>query len=311
MKRFLTKNEGFLFILPWVLAFIIFTFVPLMAALYLGFTDSNSISTPNFIGFKNYIDLFNDNNFISSLLITVKYAIIAIPLGILSSMTLATLLNSKIRGVYMFRTILYLPAVASGVSISLLWRWILDKDLGLLNLILSKVGITGPGWLSDPSWVLPSYVLIALWGAGGGMLTYLAGLQDIPRTLYEAAEIDGAGWFKRFTNITVPMLSPIIFYNLIMGIVGAFKMFGAAYIIGGAGNQGRFYMVYLYENAFKYFKMGYATAMAWILFVIILALSLITFKSSHLWVFYSSEDKVKEKKPGFFSRMLKKGGEVR
>lgn len=311
MKKFLAKYQGFLFILPWVLGFIIFTFVPLMAALYLGFTDSNSISTPNFIGFKNYIDLFKDDNFKSALLVTVKYAIFAIPLGILSSMTLATLLNNKIRGVYLFRTILYLPAVASGVSISLLWRWILDKDLGLLNMILSKVGITGPGWLSDPSWVLPSYVLIALWGAGGGMLTYLAGLQDVPRALYESAEIDGAGWFKRFTNITVPMLSPIIFYNLIMGIVGSFRKFGDAYIIGGAGNQGRFYMIYLYENAFKYFKMGYATAMAWILFLIILALSIITFKSSSLWVFYNSEGKVKEKKPGLFSRMLKKEGDVR
>ena len=272
-----------------MLGFIIFTFVPLIAALYLGFTDSNSISTPNFIGFKNYIDLFNDDNFKSALIVTVKYAIFAIPLGIISSMTLAALLNNKIKGVYLFRTILYLPAVASGVSISLLWRWILDKDLGLLNMILSKVGISGPGWLSDPSWVLPSYILIAIWGAGGGMLTYLAGLQDVPRTLYEAAEIDGAGWFKRFTKITVPMLSPIIFYNLIMGIVGSFRKFGDAYIIGGAGNQGRFYMIYLYENAFKYFKMGYATAMAWILFLIILVLSLITFKSSSLWVFYNSE----------------------
>lgn len=310
MKKILNKYEGFLFILPWVLGFIIFTFIPLLAALYLGFTDSNSITAPNFIGLKNYINLFKDNNFISSLFVTIKYAIFAIPLGILSSMTLATLLNSKIKGVYLFRTILYLPAVASGVSISLLWRWILDKNLGLLNMVLSMAGISGPGWLSDPNWVLPSYILIALWGAGGGMLTYLAGLQDVPRSLYESSEIDGAGWFRKFTKITVPMLSPVIFYNLVMGIVGSFRKFSDAYIIGGAANQGRFYMIYLYQNAFNYFKMGYATAMAWLLFLIILALSLITFKSSSLWVFYSSEVKVKEKKRGLFSRKLKKEGET-
>jgi multiple sugar transport system permease protein len=308
MKKFMNKYEGFFFILPWVLGFILFTFIPLISALYLGFTDSNSITTPKFIGFKNYINLFHDNEFISSLVVTVKYAIFAIPLGILSSMTLATLLNSKIKGVYLFRTILYLPAVASGVSISLLWRWILDKNLGLLNLILSKVGIDGPGWLSEPNWVLPSYVLIALWGAGGGMLTYLAGLQDVPRSLYESAEIDGAGWFKKFIKITVPMLSPVIFYNVIMGLVGSFRKFSDAYIIGGAGNQGRFYMIYLYENAFNYFKMGYATAMAWILFLIILALSLLTFKSSSLWVFYNSSDKGKGKKQGLLHRKQKKDG---
>jgi len=310
MKRLVKKYGGFFFILPWVLGFILFTFIPLLSALYLGFTDSNSISTPNFIGFKNYIDLFHDSNFISALTITVRFAIFAIPLGIISSMTLAALLNNKIRGVYLFRTILYLPAVASGVSISLLWRWILDKDMGLLNMILSKVGISGPGWLSDPNWVLPSYILIALWGAGGGILTYLAGLQDVPKSLYESAELDGAGWFKKFTKITVPMLSPIIFYNLIMGIVGSFRKFSDAYIIGGAGNQGRFYMVYLYQNAFNYFKMGYATAMAWILFVIILLLSVFTFKSSSLWVFYNSVAKVKKKKWGLFSRKSKKEGEV-
>jgi multiple sugar transport system permease protein len=264
MKKRLSQYEGFFFIAPWVLGFIIFTVIPLVQALFLGFTDSNSITTPKFVGWKNYIALFHDSDFLSSLSLTVRYAIFAVPLGIISSLTLAALLNCKIKGVYLFRTILYLPAVVSGVSISLLWRWILDKDMGLLNMILGKFGIQGPGWLSDPEWVLPSYILIALWGAGGGILTYLAGLQDVPRTLYEAAEIDGAGWFKKFIKITVPMLTPVIFYNLIMGIVGAFRKFSDAYIIGGAGNQGRFYMVYLYQNAFNYFKMGYATAMAWV-----------------------------------------------
>lgn len=302
MKKALNRYVGFFFIAPWVIGFVIFTIIPLIQALYLGFTDSNSITTPKFVGWNNYVALFHDGNFLSSLSLTVRYAIFAVPLGIISSLTLAALLNCKIRGVYLFRTILYLPAVVSGVSISLLWRWILDKDMGLLNMILGKIGIQGPGWLSDPNWVLPSYILIALWGAGGGILTYLAGLQDVPRSLYEAAEIDGAGWFGKFVKITVPMLTPVIFYNLIMGIVGAFRKFSDAYIIGGAGNQGRFYMVYLYQNAFSYFKMGYATAMAWILFVIILALSLVVFKSSNLWVFYNTELKKGKSKRGIHEK---------
>ncbi|WP_411678294.1 carbohydrate ABC transporter permease [Caproicibacter sp.] len=296
MKKALSRNAGFFFVAPWVIGFIVFTVIPLFQALYLGFTDSNSITAPNFVGFQNYIDLFHDEDFLSSLFVTVWYAIFAVPLGIAASLSLAALLNCKIRGVYLFRTILYLPAVVSGVSIALLWRWILDKDMGLLNMLLARIGIQGPGWLSNPNWVLPSYILIALWGAGGGILTYLAGLQDVPRSLYEAADLDGAGWFEKFVKITVPMLTPVIFYNLIMGIVGAFRKFSDAYIIGGAGNQGRFYMVYLYQNAFNYFKMGYATAMAWILFLIILVLSLLVFKSSNLWVFYNAEIKKGKKK---------------
>lgn len=307
MKKFLNKYIGFLFILPWVLGFIIFNLVPIVQAFYYGFTDWNSLTAPTFVGFKNYIDLFHDNQFINALTVTVKFAIFSVPLGIVASLTLAALLNNKIKGIAIFRTILYLPAVVSGVSIALLWRWILDKNFGLINVVLAKFGISGPGWLSNPSWVLPSYLLIAIWGAGGGMLTYLAGLQDISKSLYEAAEIDGAGWFKKFTKITIPMLSPIIFYNLIMGIVGAFRKFNDAYIIGGAGNQGKFYMIYLYENAFKYFKMGYATAMAWVLFLIILILTAMVFKSSSVWVFYNGEIK-SNKKSGFLRKLFKKEG---
>lgn len=310
MKKIIKKYEGFFFILPWVLGFLIFSLIPIIESLYIGFTDWNSLTQPNFIGFKNYIDLFKDKNFINALMVTVKFGIISVPLGILTSMTLAALLNNPIKGISFFRTALYIPAVVSGVSVALLWRWILDKDFGLLNMMLSKIGIEGPGWLADPNWVLPSYILIAIWGAGGGILTYLAGLQDIPKSLYEAAEIDGAGWFRSFKEITVPMLSPVIFYNLIMGIIGAFRKFSDAYIIGGAGNQGRFYMVYLYENAFSFFKMGYATAMAWVLFVIILVLTILVFKSSSMWVFYSGEVKKTSKKGGLLRKSRKKEGEA-
>ncbi|REK65005.1 MAG: ABC transporter permease [Cohnella sp.] len=290
------KYEGYLFISPWIIGFFVFTIAPLVFAFYVGLTEWDTFNKPKFVGLDNYAALFKDEDFIKALWVTVKFAAISVPLGIATSMLIAILVNTKVKGVYFFRTALYLPAVVSGVSISLLWKWILDKDFGLINLLLSKLGIPPIGWLTDPAFVMPSYLMIVIWGAGGGMLTYLAGLQDIPKHLYEAAEIDGANGFRKFRHITLPMLSPVIFYNLIMGIVGAMRKFGDAYIIGGAGNEGRFYMIYLYENAFKYFKMGYATAMAWILFVIILILTLLAFKSSSAWVYYESEVKPRARK---------------
>ncbi|WP_206184351.1 carbohydrate ABC transporter permease [Sporolactobacillus sp. THM19-2] len=288
MKRW-RKYEGLIFISPFIVGFLLFTVFPIIFALYIGFTDWNSFTTPKFIGLQNYINLFQDPNFLNSLKVTCTFAIFAIPLGIISSLAIAAICNVKVKGVYFFRTALYMPAIVSGVSIALLWRWILDPEYGLINLLLSYIGINGPNWLGDPNWVLPSYIMMAVWGAGGGMLTYLAGLQDIPRSLYESAEIDGANWWTKFYHITIPMLSPVIFYNLVMGIVGSFRKFNDAYIIGGAGNQGEFYMLYLYQNAFSYYKMGYATAMAWILFVIIMLLTLLVFRSSSLWVFYAGE----------------------
>ncbi|WP_411334043.1 carbohydrate ABC transporter permease [Metabacillus indicus] len=302
MKQRLGKYEGYLFISPWILGFFIFTVFPIGFAFYIGFTDWNSFTAPTFIGFDNYIALFNDPSFLNSLKVTAVFAAFAIPLGIISSLTIAAVVNIKVKGIYIFRTALYMPAIVSGVSIALLWRWILDPEYGLINLLLSYIGISGPNWLGDPSWVLPSYIMMAIWGAGGGMLTYLAGLQDIPASLYESADIDGANWMHKFRHITIPMLSPVIFYNLVMGIIGSFKKFNDAYIIGGAGNQGQFFMVYLYENAFSYYKMGYATAMAWMLFVIILVLTLLVFRSSSLWVFYQGEgqDAAKKKKRKLF-----------
>ncbi|XID92760.1 carbohydrate ABC transporter permease [Paenibacillaceae bacterium WGS1546] len=290
------KYEGYLYISPWIIGFFVFTIAPLGFALYASLTEWDTFNKPNFVGFHNYANLFRDEDFLHALWVTVKFALISIPLGISASIAIAVMVNTKLKGMYLFRTALYLPAVVSGVSIFLLWKWILDKDFGLINLLLSQVGIPPLGWLTEPSLVMPSYIIMALWGAGGGMLTYLAGLQDIPGHLYEAAEIDGAGTFNKFRNITLPLLTPVIFYNLIMGIVGAMRKFGDAYIIGGAGNEGRFYMIYLYENAFKYFKMGYATAMAWILFVIILGLTMITFKSSSAWVYYESEFSTQKRK---------------
>ncbi|RXZ81671.1 sugar ABC transporter permease [Paenibacillaceae bacterium] len=292
------KYTGYVYISPWILGFLIFTVAPLIFAFYVGMTEWDTFNKPKFVGLDNYIALFNDEAFRKALWITIKFAVVSVPLGIATSMLIAILVNTKVRGVYFFRTALYMPAIVSGVSISLLWKWILDTDFGLVNLLLSKVGIAPLGWLTEGSLVMPSYLMIAIWGAGGGMLTYLAGLQDIPSHLYEAADIDGANAFQKFKHITLTMLTPVIFYNLIMGIVGAMRKFGDAYIIGGADNEGRFYMIYLYENAFRFFKMGYATAMAWILFLIIMALTMLTFKSSSAWVYYESEVSKKKKRKG-------------
>jgi len=291
------KNQtGYLYIMPWIIGFFVFTVIPLGFAFYIGLTKWDTFNTPEFVGLGNYVSLFKDEDFLKALWVTIRFGLISVPLGIATSLLIACLVNTKIKGVNFFRTALYLPAVVSGVSISLLWKWILDQDFGLINMILSKFGIGPFGWLTNPDLVLPSYLMIVVWGAGGGMLTYLAGLQDIPSHLYEAADIDGANLFHKFKNITLPILTPVIFYNLVMGIVGAMRKFSDAYIIGGADNEGRFFMVYLYENAFKYFKMGYATAMGWVLFVIILALTLLVFRSSSAWVYYESEVKKKSKK---------------
>ncbi len=284
------KYEGYLFIMPWILGMLFFTIGPIIFAIYIGLTDWNVLTKPNYIGFKNYIDIFQDENFWNSLMVTVKFAVFAIPLGIVTSLTIAILMNKDLKLIKIFRTIYYLPAVVSGVAVALLWRWVLDPEFGLVNLLLGQIGIQGPGWLSDPNWVLPSYIMMALWGAGGGMITYLVGLREVPKTLYEAAEIDGAGAITKFIKITLPLLTPILFYNLVMGIIGSFRKFTDAYILGGAGNQGKFYLVYLYENAFKFFKMGYATALAWILFVIIFLITLLVFKSSSFWVYYESSE---------------------
>ena len=198
---------------------------------------------------------------------------------------------TKIRGLAILRTIYYLPAILAGVAVALLWRWIFSPDFGLLNLALSQIGIQGPAWLSDRTWVMPSFVLMSLWGVGGSMVIYLAGLQGIPTDLYEAADMDGANWFRRIINITLPMLSPVIFFQLIMGIIHAMQIFTQAFIMtnGGPANASLFYMLYLYRQAFQYFNMGYASALAWVLFVCILLLTLLIFRTASSWVYYEAE----------------------
>ena len=283
MKR--REKAGFFFILPWLIGLIVFTAFPMIAAVYISMTDWDIVGNASFIGLGNYKMLFSSDEFIRSLWVTVRYAVIAVPLIIATSLTMAVLVSKNRKGSSIFRVIYYMPAIVSGVAVAIVFKWILDPSYGLLNGLLSLWGIQGPDWLYDPDWVLPSYLIMAVWGAGGSLLTYLAALKDITEDLYGAAMIDGANAFQKVRYITVPLMTPIIFYNLVLGIIGAFRKFTDAYVLGGAGKEGNFYMVYLYEEAFGHYRMGYATALAWVLFVIILGLTFIVNWTKKYWVY--------------------------
>lgn len=278
------QRVGFLFVLPWLIGFIVFTLVPMVAAAYISLTNWTIVGDAEFIGFENYTRLFQSEAFYKSMWVTIRYAVLAVPLIILTSLVIAVMLDRGHKGVGIFRVIYYMPAIVSGVAVAIVFKWILDPNFGLINSILGVFNIQGPDWLYDPDWVLPSYLVMAVWGAGGSILTYLAALKDIPQDLYGAAMIDGANSFKKVRYITVPMMTPIIFYNLILGIIGAFRKFTDAYVLGGAGKEGDFIMVHLYEQAFSHYNMGYATALAWVLFAIILTLTIVVNATKKYWV---------------------------
>jgi multiple sugar transport system permease protein len=278
------NRVGFYFILPWLIGLILFTAFPLLAALYIGFTDWNIAGDANFIGLENYRYLLQDSIFWSSLWVTFRYAILAVPLGTFVAFMVAVILSRPMRGVGIYRVIFYLPAVVSGAAVAIIFKWILDPSFGLINGFLNLFGITGPDWLGDPNWVLPSYLILALWGAGSGLFIFLAAIKDVPRSLYESAMIDGANAYQKTRHITLPLVTPVIFYSVVMGIIGSFRKFTDAFILGGAGGQGRFAMVYLYDLAFVDYRMGRATAMAWLLFIIILTLTIILNISKKYWV---------------------------
>jgi multiple sugar transport system permease protein len=300
-RRLLTMSRreaawAYFFISPWIIGFIAFTIGPMLASLYYSFTEYDIISQPQWIGLANFRELFSDPLFWKSLQVTVYYASLALPLGLLLGFFLAILLNQKVPGVNLWRTLYYLPSVIAGVAVALLWIRIFNPRIGLLNPFLAKFGIKGPGWLNDPQWAIPSLVIMSLWSVGGGMIIYLAGLQGVPTALYDAAKVDGANLWQRFWHVTLPMVTPVIFYNLVMGLIGTFQYFTATYVIGSAaGNVGGparstlFYNLYLYQNAFRYFDMGYASAMAWILLLIVLGLTMMVFRSSQAWVYYEGE----------------------
>ena len=282
----------YFFASPWILGFLVFTAGPMVASFGISFTAYEVINPAEFVGLRNYTTMFLHDPLIwKSLRVTTTYAVGSVLLSVTLSFLVAMLMNQEIWGISMFRTIFYLPSSISGVPVALLWMWIFSPEFGILNTVLRFVGIEGPQWLFDPTWVIPAFIVMSLWGIGGGMVIFLAGLQGIPQHLYEAAELDGAGALAKFWNVTFPMMSPIIFFNLIMSIIGSFQTFTQAFVMtkGGPANASLFYVLYLYRNAIGYFKMGYGSAMAWLLFVIILGLTLLVFKSSPLWVYYEAQ----------------------
>ncbi len=289
MKISLKKNlEGYLFISPWLIGFFLFIFGPILFSLFVSLSKWDIITPAQFIGFGNYAKTFKDELFWKSLRITFTFVLTSVPIRLLIALTFAMLLNQKLRGVTIFRTIFYLPVMLSGVILGILWAWIYSPDYGLLNSMLEIIGIKGPRWLSTPRLAMTSIIVMSLWRVGGMMVIFLAGLQDIPTQLYDAADIDGAGDWMKFTRITIPMLTPSIFFNFVMSLIGTFQIFGEVQVLteGGPYDSTLVYMIHLYQQAFEFLKMGYGSALAWILFVIILAFTLLIFKSSSLWVFY-------------------------
>jgi multiple sugar transport system permease protein len=271
---------GYLFIAPFILGFILWFLIPALTAVWLTLTDWNLISPPQFVGTKNIARLFTDKLFWHSLQVTTNFTLISVPLGLVMGFILALLMNSKVRGISVFRTIYYLPSIVPAVASAVLWAWILNTEFGLLNSVLRWLGLPKVAWLQDPEWALPALILMSLWAVGGSMVIYLAGLQGIPEVLYEAAKIDGAGRWAQLLNVTIPLMSPIIFFNLIIGIIGSFQVFTAGFLItnGGPQNATLFYVLYLYRNGFQYLDMGYAAALAWVLFLIIMVLTLVVFR---------------------------------
>ena len=271
--------EGYIAISPWIVGFIAFTGGPILASLFLSFTRWPLIEPPEFTGLQNLIRLAGDPLVGQALKVTSLYTFGSVPLSIILGFTLALLLNQRVKGLAVWRTIYYLPAVVSGVAVAVVWVWVFQPEFGVLNTLLRYIGIEGPNWLFSRTWVIPSLILMSLWGAGGGIIIYLSGLQGIPTEIYEAASIDGANAVRRLFSITVPMMTPVLFLQLVLGFIGSFQVFTSAYIMtrGGPGNASLFYVLYIYRNAFQYFEMGYACALSWVLTLVIVAVTLLLF----------------------------------
>lgn len=279
---------GYLFALPWLIGLFVFTLYPIFSSLFYSFTNYNFSSTFKWIGLTNYKVLFTRDKMIPlSTYNTLYFAIFSVPLNMCVGILIAVMMNQKIRGIRILRTIYYLPNVVSIVAVSMLWYFIFQSN-GVLNMLLGAIKIQGPNWLSDPAWAKNALILMNCWNAGGSMVIYLAGLQGIPRSYYEAAEVDGAGALRKFFSITLPLLSPSIFYNLIIGIIGALQTFSTALVMtdGGPVNSTTFYVLTLYRRAFEDMRMGYASAMAWVLMVITLLLTLVVFWIGNKKVYY-------------------------
>ncbi|MCL4863071.1 MAG: sugar ABC transporter permease [Caldilineaceae bacterium] len=283
---------GYLFIMPWLLGFLIFTAGAMLYSLYLSFFKADFLSEFSFVGLANYAQmLFEDDLWPKSIRNTAYYSFVSVPLLTILALLIALLLNQKVLGLSIFRTIYYLPSVVQGVAVAILWVWLFHPEYGPINGLLGVFGLSGPAWLSTEQWAMPAIIIMSLWGVGGSMIIFLAGLQGIPQSLYDAAEIDGAGPLSCFWNITVPMMTPTIFFSLILGMIGSFQMFTQAYVMtrGGPNNATLTYVMHIYNKGFRQFHFGYASALAWVLFLLILLLTVLILKSSSAWVYYEGE----------------------
>ena len=291
-RMFWRRNiEGYLFISPWIIGFVVFTAGALLGSFSISLTKWNIVeSSLNSLVWQNYQTMVEDRFFWQSIKVTL-YFLLNVPINLVLGLLLALLLNQKVKGLSVFRTIFFLPSVTSGVAVSLLWMWIFNPRFGMINLLLKKIGIIGPLWLGSEAWAIPALIIMSIWGVGGGMLIYLGALQGIPTAFYEAATLDGAGAWKKLLHITVPMITPVLLLNLVMGVIVSFQVFTQAYVMtdGGPNYATLFYVMYLYQQAFVWFNMGYASALSWVLFLIILVFTVIILKTSSSWVYYESD----------------------
>ncbi len=298
MKLNLRENlEGYLFISPWILGMVLFALGPILASFGLAFTRWNLFTEPEYVGWANFQKLAHDPLFYKSVFNTIYYTVFAVPLGLVLALGLAMLVNHRLRGVNFFRTAFFLPNVVAGIAMLLLWKWLFDPNFGLINLFLDWtglmvvfewIGIGRPQWISSRAGAMPGMIFMSIWGLGGSMMIFLAGLQNIPRELIEAAELDGAGPWKRFRYVTLPLLTPTIFFLMMVGVIGSLQIFNQAYVMtqGGPAHATLFYVLYLFQTAFERFQMGYACAMALVLFIITLIVSLIQLAMGKKWVHY-------------------------
>ena len=282
-------RAGYLFAAPWFFGMAVFLLYPLLASIYFSFCDYSVLKPPVWIGAANYAEIAKDEVFWKTVSNTAIYAAMVLPISMLVGLGLAMLLNTKVKGMAFYRTIFFLPSLVPMISLAVLWLWILNSEYGVLNQALHVLGLPGPNWLGSPAWAKPALVVTSVWGVGNAMLIYLASLQDVPASLIEASELDGANGWQKTKNVTLPMISPVILFNLVMGIIGTLQVFAVPYVMlpnGGPDRSGYFYTAYLFDNAFRYNKMGYACAMGWIMFVVILVLTFTALKLSEKHVHY-------------------------
>lgn len=286
-------GTGMLFLLPWTIGFIAFTAYPMFISFIYSFAIYHSKRPLEWVGLANYSKMLTDDLFWKSLVNTLYMVGVGVPLTLFASFLCAVLLNLKVRGQSFYRVVYFLPSIVPTVAGTILWLWLLNPQSGLINSTLANIGIDGPNWRADPDWSKTSLILLGMWGMGGTIMIYLSGLQDVPLSLIEAAELDGASWWQRLMNITIPMVSPITLFNLITGVIAMFQYFAQAYVFRGDQGLGYplnstlFYSVYLYQNGFLFLKMGYASAMAWVLFIIILICTMAMLKVSDRFTYYA------------------------